>query len=98
AKAGQLHDACAAAAQAEHDRERARLQEDFDRTNAAIAEQWNRADEVEVEFEQAARDKIETQTPRIVAQIDQFLRPKLAWIASRHDGWEIGRASCRERV
>ena len=85
AKAGQLHDACAAAAKAEHARERAQLQEDFDRTNAAIAAQWNRADEVELEFEHAAREKIETQTPRVLAKIDQFLQPKLTWIASRHD-------------
>ncbi len=88
AKAGQLHDACALAAQAERDRERARLQEDFDQAHAAIAEQWNRADEVELEFEQSVREKIETQTPRILSQIDQFLQPKLAWLTSRHNAWQ----------
>lgn len=85
AKAGQLHDACAAAAREEHAQQRARLQEDFDRTHAAIAAQWNRADEVELEFEQAAREKIETQTPRVLTKIDQFLKPKLLSIASRHE-------------
>jgi S-DNA-T family DNA segregation ATPase FtsK/SpoIIIE len=85
AKAGQLHDTCAATATAQHQRDRQRLQEDFQNTQSAIMEQWNRADEVEVEFEQAAREKIGTQTPRIMAQIDQFLHPKLATLASAHD-------------
>ncbi len=40
---------------------------------------------MELEFEQAAREKIETQTPRVLAKIDQFLKPKLVSIASRHD-------------
>jgi hypothetical protein len=84
AKAGQLHDVCAATATAQHQLERAQMQEEFENTRAAIMEQWNRADDVEVEFEHAAREKIETQTPRILAQIDQFLSPKLAQLASEH--------------
>jgi len=85
AKARQLHDTCASTAAAQHQRDRQDLQENFENTRAAIMEQWNRADEVEVEFAQAAREKIETQSPRIVAQIEQFLPPKLARLAADHD-------------
>jgi len=85
AKAGQLHDTCAAAAATQHQEDRQRMQEDFENTRNSILEQWNRADEVEVEFEHAAREKVETQTPRILAQIDQFLSPKRARLATERD-------------
>ena len=82
AEANRLHAACGAAAAARHAAETARLKDEFDTTSAAIAEQWNRADDIEAEFEIAARKKIETQTPRVAAQVAQFSQPRLARIVA----------------
>ncbi len=80
AEANRLHGAAIAAAQARHDEECARAKDELDRTSAAIAEQWNRSDDIEAEFETAARTKLEAQTPRITARIAQFSQPRLARI------------------
>ncbi len=82
ARASQLHDTCAATAAAQHQQDRQRMQDEYETAREAILAQWNRADEIEVEFEHAAREKIELQTPRIVEKIDAFLRPKLTRLAS----------------
>ncbi len=77
AEASRLHAAAGEAARKRHEKEGARIKDEFERTSAAIAEQWNRADDIEAEFESAAREKIETQTPRIAAQIEEVSRPRL---------------------
>ncbi len=58
-----LRKACSVAAQTKHDDDARHLQENYDRTVAEINAQWNRADDIEAEFENAARQKLETQVP-----------------------------------
>ncbi|HEY3899346.1 MAG TPA: FtsK/SpoIIIE domain-containing protein [Chthoniobacter sp.] len=79
------HAAATASATAQNQRERARAQEECDATKEVLAEQWNRSDQVEVEYEQRMREKIETQMPRISAQVDQYLQPKLARLVALRD-------------
>lgn len=81
AEASRLHADCAAAAAARNADARARIKEEFDQTSAAIVEQWNRTDDIEAEFETAAREKIETQTPRLFGKISSFSRPRLERLA-----------------
>jgi hypothetical protein len=76
------HDTTAAAARVQHDQERARAQKEFEETREDIVEKWNRADEVEAEFQNTAREKIETQSPRLLAKIDEILPPKLSRLAA----------------
>ena len=78
AQASQLHAACTAAAEARNAEARAQSKAEFEHTSAAIVEQWNRTDDIEAEFATSAREKIETQTPRLFGQIASFPRPKLA--------------------
>ena len=80
-EASQFHAAASAAAEARNSRARARSQAEFEQTSAAIVEQWNRTDDIEADFEVAAREKIETQTPRLFGKIASFSRPKLARLA-----------------
>ena len=83
---GSVHHAAAtASAAAQNQRERARAQEECDATKEVLAEQWNRSDQVEVEFEQRMREKIENQMPRISAKVDQYLQPKLAHFVALRD-------------
>ena len=79
------HSATTAAANVRHQQEHARAKEEYEATRAAILQQWNRSDDVEVEFEERQREKIETQLPRITAQIDQFSRPKLARLITERE-------------
>jgi len=79
------HAAATASATAQNQQERTRAQEECDATREIIAEQWNRSDQVEVEFEQHMREKIEAQVPRIAAKVDQYSRPKLADLATARD-------------
>ncbi len=89
------HDATAAEARRQHERERGAAQQHYEQTRETVLEQWGRADEVGEEFEHAVREKVETQTPRIVARIDQLLPPKLARIAATH---AAGAARFREEA
>ncbi len=65
------------AAQSRADEDRASVEEEYKTTCAAIQKQWDRADEVESEFEKAARDKIEAQWPRVAAKNGERVRPIL---------------------
>ena len=89
------HDATAAEARRQHERERSAAQQHYEQTRETVLEQWGRADEVGEEFEHAVREKIETQAPRIVARIGQLLPPKLARIAATH---AAGAARFREEA
>ena len=75
----EAHAAAAAAAATERNKQRARARPGRMRggPHSFVTEQWSRSDQVEMEFEQNMREKIETQVPRIAAKVDQFLRPKL---------------------
>jgi len=79
------HAAIKALADHQQQEAHARAQEEYETTREAIAEQWGRSDQVEVEFEQNMREKIESQMPRITAQIDQFSAPKLARLITERD-------------
>jgi len=78
AEADRLRVMCEVAAAARHAQESRRIKNQFERTSAAIVEQWNRADDIEAEFEIVAREKIETQAPRLFAKIASSSRPRLA--------------------
>jgi len=82
AEADRLRVMCEVAAAARHAQESRRIKKEFERTSAAIVEQWNRAEDVEAEFEIVAREKIETQAPRLFAKISSYSRPRLARSAS----------------
>jgi DNA segregation ATPase FtsK/SpoIIIE-like protein len=84
-EARRLHSAAAAAAEARREEHRLKVQEKYDLACAALAEQWDRADHIEAEFEKAARDKIETQTPRVAAKIEAALAPKLQSLEAERD-------------
>ena len=60
------------------EQERQRIQQEFEHTAAGLQAQWGRTNEIEGEFEDKARTKLETQTPRILSKIDKALEPKLA--------------------
>ncbi|MEI9893313.1 MAG: FtsK/SpoIIIE domain-containing protein [Chthoniobacter sp.] len=79
------HAAIKALADEQQQQAHARAQEEYEMTREAIAEQWGRSDQVEVEFEQHMREKIEAQMPRIAAQIDQYSAPKLARLVTERD-------------
>jgi hypothetical protein len=83
---GSVHYAAAkASATARNEEERARAQAECDATREVLAEQWNRSDQVEAEYEQRMREKIEAQMPRISAKVDQYSQPKLARLITVRD-------------
>ena len=92
-----LADACAAAAEARRVEERRRADEEFDRTNAEIEEQWGRADEVGADAERRAREKIETQAPRVLAKIERFREPRLQRLAAGRDAQIASFTTAAER-
>jgi hypothetical protein len=47
------------------------IQDEYQRTHAEISEQWGRVDEIEAECQEKGRAKIETQTPRLLAKIQE---------------------------
>lgn len=66
---------------------RQQIQEAHEQTCAEIQHQWTRADEVAAQFVAAAKQKLETQTPRILEKIDRILPPKLQQIESNRAAW-----------
>ena len=89
-EARRIIDACRASGPtlaASREEARRRIQEDYERTLAEIQEQWLRADDIELQFEKAARKKIETQAPRILEKIDGILPSKLQRIESDRAAW-----------
>ena len=70
--------AAVASASGALEQERQRIQQEFEHTSAGLQAQWGRTNEIEGEFENKARTKLETQTPRILSKIDNILHPKLA--------------------
>ena len=80
AEANRVMEACVAASVGRYAAEREAIKADYDATCAAIVQQWDRAGEVEAEFEKAAREKIEAQTPRLYARNKGLLDPRIAHI------------------
>ena len=74
-----------AAADTRYKSERKRLQEEYDRTFEDIQTKWGTADNVESEFEEKGRRKLEPQLPRLTQKIEDRLRRQLAYIRSRTD-------------
>ncbi|MCE0498541.1 MAG: hypothetical protein LV481_11405 [Methylacidiphilales bacterium] len=66
------------------DANRKAIQEEYERGYAEVLQQWGRADDVEAEFEQRTRNKIETQSARICEKIDRILGPKLERLEAEH--------------
>ena len=67
---------------AKREQDRLLLQQQYERTTEEIARQWSKSDNIETEFEQKMRKKLDTQPPRISGKIDRILQRKLEWIAS----------------
>jgi hypothetical protein len=82
--------------------ERKRLQEEYDRTFANIQEKWANADNVESDFEQKWRGKLEPQLPRLVQKLQDRLRRQLAGIRARTDekvkGYESNASEKRQQL
>ncbi len=74
-----------AAAEAQHKAERQRLQDEYDRTFADLETKWAKADNLEAEFEQKGRQKLEPQLPRLTQKLQERLRRQLAEVRSRTD-------------
>ena len=74
-----------AAAESRYKSERRRLQDDYDRTFADLEKKWANADNLEAEFEQKGRRKLEPQLPRLTQKIQDRLSRQLARIRSRTD-------------
>ncbi|MDB6173675.1 MAG: segregation ATPase, FtsK/SpoIIIE family [Chthoniobacteraceae bacterium] len=77
AEASRLHDPCVAAAEAKRAANRQRVEDEYERADGAIRQQWDRAPEVEADYENALRKKIEIQVPRAFARNAAMLVPKL---------------------
>lgn len=75
--------ACNKASESKRDQECALRKEEHQRIRAGILEQWNKADSVEVEFENAARQKLKEQGTRVHARIDELLQEKIGRMASQ---------------
>ena len=65
------------------EREQKRLQDAFDLAVQQIEEQRGLADQVEANFRQRAKEKLETQPPRLLGKIDSIVNAKLKSIALR---------------
>ena len=63
------------------------IQEEYERTRADIDEKWGRADDIEKNFEQSQRQKIDAQMPRLNQKIDNTLQPKLKYLESQRLAW-----------
>ncbi|MEI8108049.1 MAG: hypothetical protein WCI46_09545, partial [Verrucomicrobiota bacterium] len=79
--AQQISAAATAAAEFQRTATRHQSKLEFDQTSDLIDKDWSRSSQIEAEFEARARQKIETQSPRLFAQIATFSRPKLQVIA-----------------
>src|SRR4029453_15068777 len=65
---GQFHDACANVALAEYQTKYQGIKDDYQRICNELQEQWNQADEVEMDVARDARQKVESQVPRVLAK------------------------------
>ncbi|HEX5175955.1 MAG TPA: FtsK/SpoIIIE domain-containing protein, partial [Chthoniobacteraceae bacterium] len=79
------HDRAFVAAEKRRERDRQRFTSDYEATCAAIDTQWDKSDDVETEFHNSARAKLESQAPRITAKIEAAAKPRLARIAAERD-------------
>ncbi len=66
---------------------RKKIESGYESTKAAIDEQWGKSDEVERNFEQWQKQKINAQGPRISEKIEHILQAKLHNIESQRLGW-----------
>jgi len=81
-KADRLYEAVRQMGAQAHDAALRAIQEAYDRAHADISEQWNRVDEVESLFQERAREKIVTQTPRLLAKIQEQGTRRAALLAT----------------
>ena len=72
-----------AAAESRFKSERQRLQDEYDRTFADLEKKWGKADNLEAEFEQKGRRKLEPQLPRLTQKLQARLKRQLAEVQSR---------------
>ena len=72
-------------AKREHIRQEIERQYEITRRN--IDEKWAQADNVEKDFEQSQRQKIDAQMPRLNQKIDRILQRKLGHLESQRQGW-----------
>ncbi|CAN5678174.1 hypothetical protein BH11VER1_BH11VER1_16260 [soil metagenome] len=79
-EANRLHETCRALASSKHEEDRVRRQEEFERMAASIEDRKSHAGEQEVDFEQRAKLKLETQLPRALQTLDRLLQSRLATI------------------
>jgi len=70
-RAESLYDAVRVSGATAHEAAQADIQAQYDAAHAAIAEQWERVDEIEERHQTLARQKIEQQTPRLLAAISE---------------------------
>ncbi|MEA3213086.1 MAG: segregation ATPase FtsK/SpoIIIE, family [Chthoniobacter sp.] len=77
AEAGRIHATGGATVEAKHEQDRQRIKDEYDRACAEIRRQWKRADDIEAEFERAARWKIEKRVPRAFEKNAKLLVPRL---------------------
>jgi len=77
-----LYNAVAARGAQAHAAAQQAIQAEFDRTHADITEQWNRVDEVETRHQTKARQKVENQTPRLLAKIQEQETRQAALVAT----------------
>jgi ABC-type multidrug transport system fused ATPase/permease subunit len=77
-EAKRLDGVCAKIAADRNGAERDRFKAEYDGVAAGIAEQWNRAEDIEAEFEKAAREKIERQVPRAFERNAKLLLPRIS--------------------
>jgi DNA segregation ATPase FtsK/SpoIIIE, S-DNA-T family len=66
---------------------RKEIESEYEKTRAGIDQQWGLAEDIEKNFEQSQRQKLDAQVPRITAKIDRVLQPKLGHIESQRLGW-----------
>jgi S-DNA-T family DNA segregation ATPase FtsK/SpoIIIE len=66
---------------------RQQIQENHEQTLAAIQEQWDRANDIELDFINSTRDKLEMQAPRVVETIDRIVATKLRAIEANGTAW-----------
>ena len=66
---------------------RQEIESRYEQARAEIDAKWARADDVEQQFEQSQRQKIEAQTPRITQKIEGLLQHKLQTIEGQLLGW-----------
>ncbi|HEV7866898.1 MAG TPA: FtsK/SpoIIIE domain-containing protein, partial [Chthoniobacteraceae bacterium] len=82
AEAKRLYEGCRVASEARREKSRHKVNDEFTRVSAELSEQWDRADEIETEFHQVARRKIEAQVPRVFEKNASLLLPRLKRISS----------------